>query len=637
MFMKNGTFKLCLLISASIFVFACSGGSDTPELTPVINAPAPLPEPEPEPEPTPLPLPQPMAQVVVNDNEAPLSKDGEQILGNANFQAISYGPFRQATREEATVPSVAELKEDMLILEAIGIKVLRTYNTRGYSDTANLLIAIDELKEADPDFEMYIMLGVWIQAQGSYTSFVNNAVEDSVNNRAEVDKAIEMVQNYPDIIKVIAIGNEAMVDWQAHDVPVRIILNYVNELQGLKAEDTIPNDVWITSSDNHAVWSGTDPRVSGQLDDLDALIAAVDYISLHTYPFHDTHHASDFWKVPAQESDLSTVEKIDAAIARSQARVVEQYMAAQAYMLDLGINKPIHIGETGWATKGSPGGEDFSPSGSAAADEYKQKLAHDTLRDWSNRSGVSLFFFEAFDEQWKAGTQNPASHPEKNFGLINLAGEAKYLLWDMVDAGVFDDLQRGGLQIIKSYGGNEAAMMNDVFAPPSAPAVNVPAEGQFIVLGDSLYEGGFTYSWEGTASVSVNNETGVLTIGTSPSMAKLWGWGAGVGIDQDTSNLSNSTKMTFEIRGNATFGFYLGFQTTLGDSTSHWVRFNNGNYTLTDLWTSYTIDLSQFSNFSSANLETVNSPFTISDLYGESGGSAPTDSTIEIRNIAWLE
>jgi hypothetical protein len=33
----------------------------------------------------------------------------------------------------------------------------------------------------------------------------------------------------------------------------------------------------------------------------------------------------------------------------------------------------------------------------------------------------------------------------------------------------------------------------------------------------------------------------------------------------------------------------------------------------------------------------VNSPFTISDLYGESGGSAPTDSTIEIRNIAWLE
>ncbi|MFT7416137.1 MAG: hypothetical protein ACI9DS_001283, partial [Glaciecola sp.] len=65
--------------------------------------------------------------------------------------------------------------------------------------------------------------------------------------------------------------------------------------------------------------------------------------------------------------------------------------------------------------------------------------------------------------------------------------------------------------------------------------------------------------------------------------------------------------------------------------------FNNGNYTLTDLWTSYTIDLSQFSNFSSANLETVNSPFTISDLYGESGGSAPTDSTIEIRNIAWLE
>ena len=48
------------------------------------------------------------------------------ILGNPKYLAISYGGFRQTSRD--IEPTIPELKEDMKILSAMGIGILRTYN-----------------------------------------------------------------------------------------------------------------------------------------------------------------------------------------------------------------------------------------------------------------------------------------------------------------------------------------------------------------------------------------------------------------------------------------------------------------------------------------------------------------------------
>ena len=56
------------------------------------------------------------------------------------------------------------------------------------------------------------------------------------------------------------------------------------------------------------------------------------------------------------------------------------------------------------------------------------------MREWTDAKGISCFYFEAFDEQWK-----DANHPEgseNHFGLITLDGQAKYALWDLVDSGI---------------------------------------------------------------------------------------------------------------------------------------------------------------------------------------------------------
>jgi hypothetical protein len=129
-------------------------------------------------------------------------------------------------------------------------------------------------------------------------------------------------------------------------------------------------------------------------------------------------------------------------------------------MKSIGVNKPIHIGETGWATLSN---EHYGNEGSKATDEYKSAQFYALMREWTNKKGIACFYFEAFDENWK-DDKNPLGS-ENHFGFINLNSEAKYALWDSVDKGVFNGLKRNGKTITKSYNGNKDALWKDVKMP----------------------------------------------------------------------------------------------------------------------------------------------------------------------------
>ncbi len=382
-----------------------------------------------------------------------------EILGNPEYRAISFGAYRDTTRD--IQPTIPQLKEDLRLLSAMGIKLLRTYNV--YLDEAsNLLKAIRELKQEDPDFEMYLMLGAWIEAKNSWTDEperIRN--QESERSAGEVGRAVELAQQYPDIVKIIAVGNEAMVHWaQEYYVEPTIILRWVNHLQDLKKKGELPASLWITSSDNFASWGGGGSEYHNE--DLNALIKAVDFISMHTYPMHDTHYNPQFWGVREIEYGLSDLEKIHAAMDRSVAYAKNQYENVVAYMRRLGVDKPVHIGESGWATQSN---EHYGPDGARAIDEYKSGIYHRDMRKWTEDAGITLFYFEAFDEQWK-DANNPGGS-ENHFGLINLKSQAKYAIWDLVDAGVFEGLTRDGRPITKTYGGNVDSLMKDVLVPPT--------------------------------------------------------------------------------------------------------------------------------------------------------------------------
>ena len=146
---------------------------------------------------------------------------------------------------------------------------------------------------------------------------------------------------------------------------------------------------------------------------------------------------------------------------RAKNYAIGQFKSVQKYMRSLGIEKPIHIGETGWATQSN---EHYGDEGSRATDEYKAALFYKDIKEWSDKAGVSYLYFEAFDEQWK-DAKNPKGS-ENHFGLITLQSEAKYALWDLVDAGKFKGLTRDGKPITKTFDGNEQKLMQEVKVPP---------------------------------------------------------------------------------------------------------------------------------------------------------------------------
>lgn len=380
----------------------------------------------------------------------------KDILGNPDYQAISYGGYRKTSRD--IQPTVKELKEDMKILAAMGIKLLRTYNVQ-LAQASNILKAISELKQEDASFEMYVMLGAWIDCKNAWTTLEPNHYEESEQNEGEIKRAVALATKYPDIVKIIAVGNEAMVKWAAsYYVQPSVILKWVNHLQNLKTTGELPKDLWITSSDNFASWGGGDSEY--HIEDLNNLIKAVDFISMHTYPMHDTHYNPTFWGILGEEENLSKQLKIENAMQRSLEYAKAQYQSVKKYMIGLGVNKPIHIGETGWASFSN---EHYGNNGSKATDEFKEGLYYKLMRDWTNKEGLSCFYFEAFDEIWK-DAQNPQGS-ENHFGLFTIDGKAKYALWHEVDKGAFKGLTRNGKEIEPTYNGNKIELLKDVQLP----------------------------------------------------------------------------------------------------------------------------------------------------------------------------
>ena len=384
----------------------------------------------------------------------------KEILGNPDYLAISYGGYRKSTR--GIQPTIAEIKEDMNILHAMKIRILRTYNVQ-LAQAETILKAIQELKNENPSFEMYVMLGAWIDCKNAWTNQPVNHLLESDQNEGEIARAVSLANKHPSIVKIIAVGNEAMVKWAtSYYVQPSVILKWVSHLQNLKKTGKLPENLWITSSDNFASWGGGSDEY--HTEDLNKLIKEVNYISMHTYPMHDTHYNPVFWYTNYEKPNI---EKVNNIMLRSKDYAVSQYDSVVNYVKSLGIKKPVHIGETGWATFSNGL---YGNKGSKATDEYKEALFYRHMREWSSKAGVSCFYFEAFDEIWKDASNPEGS--ENHFGLFTVDGKAKYALWNLVDNGTFKGLGRGKKPITKTYNGNKDSLLLEVHVPPFKKNIN---------------------------------------------------------------------------------------------------------------------------------------------------------------------
>lgn len=285
--------------------------------------------------------------------------------------AVAYSGYREGQHPDrgagAINPSREEVLEDLNILVANELKLVRMYDAG-----ENTVMTLELIREHQLPVKM--MLGAWLKAEISNHEGCpwldepipeTELVANTLDNASEIRRTIQLANEYDDIIVSVNVGNEALVDWNDHLVPVEKVIRYVREV---KAAIKQP----VTVADNYEWW----------IRDGKDLAAELDFIGVHTYPV---------WESRTIDEALSyTIDNINGV-----------HVALP--------DKPIAILEAGWATTSSEFAE-------LAGEDFQARYFAE-MSDWAKDTNTTVFFFEAFDEPWKGSERDPLGS-EKHWGLF---------------------------------------------------------------------------------------------------------------------------------------------------------------------------------------------------------------------------
>ena len=297
---------------------------------------------------------------------------------------ICYSGFRHGQHPDrgngAVNPSDADILEDLQILgRHDNFQLIRLYDSRANSETVLRLIHEHKLK-------LKVLLGAWLAAEVNNPNcpWLKQSLSPTVltanklENAKEIQNAIRLARRYPDLVVAVAVGNETLVSWNDHMVPVESVIGYVRQVKKAVAQP-------VTVCDNYDWWSHHGSELAKELD----------FISVHTYPLWEGKDIDQ-----AMSSTIANLQAVRNALPESR----------------------MVITEAGWATLG----KEFD---SRAGEEQQQRYYHD-LYAWTGEMNITTFFFEAFDEDWK-GEPNELLGAEKHWGLFSVDRHAKKAMSDL--------------------------------------------------------------------------------------------------------------------------------------------------------------------------------------------------------------
>jgi exo-beta-1,3-glucanase (GH17 family) len=315
-----------------------------------------------------------------NSAVVPIQQKPGDLLGGFK-RAVCYSGFRHGQHPDrgdgAVNPSDKETLEDFQILSRQGnFGLIRLYDAQANSAAVLRLIETNKLN-------LKVLLGAWLAAEVDnpncpwhkepYPKEVLAA--NKLKNAREIESAIRLANQYSNIVVAVAVGNEVIVSWNDHMVPVDSVINYVRKVKKSISQP-------VTVADNYNAWVH-----HGQ-----ALARELDFVSVHTYPI---------WE--------------DKDIDEAMAYTITNLQAVRNTLL----HSRLVITEAGWASSAS----EFGPR----ASEEKQKRYYQDLYAWTDKMNITTFFFEAFDEDWKGETGNPLG-AEKHWGLFTVDRKPKQVM-----------------------------------------------------------------------------------------------------------------------------------------------------------------------------------------------------------------
>jgi len=296
-------------------------------------------------------------------------------------KAVCYSGFRHGQHPDrgsgAANPSDKEVLEDLEILTQKGkFGLIRLYDTGDNSQAVLRLIQAHRIK-------LKVVLGAWLEAEVNNPNcpwhpkaFSQSELDANKRKNAQgIRTAIRLANEYSNVVVAVSVGNEALVDWNDHMVPVDSVIGYVRQVKNAVSQP-------VTVADNYAWWARNGSALAKELD----------FISVHTYPA---------WE--GKDTDQAMAFTID------NLRAVRKALP----------DSRMVITEAGWATTA----REFGPR---ASEEKQQRYYHD-LYAWTGKMNITTFWFEAFDEDWKGEPNDPLG-AEKHWGLFTVERRAKAAL-----------------------------------------------------------------------------------------------------------------------------------------------------------------------------------------------------------------
>lgn len=544
----------------------------------------------------------------------------------ATRRAVAYSGYREGqSPADEIYPSEAEILEDLQLLVAGGFDLIRLYDASEH--------AVRTLKVIDENsLDIKVMLGVWIAGADA---------THGAENDAQIDAAIALAAQYPDIVRALSVGNETLVDWSFIPVPPADLAAYIAAVRAAV-------DVPVGTDDN---WEPFSLKREGGVpypnaEDLVKVMASVDFLAVHTYAYWDSNYGLWDWRQQEVEEALRAAAMMDAALEYAKGNL----RAVRTALDGLGLETPLVIGETGWQNAGYPG----------RAHPVNQKMYYDRIASWTYGAGrdadspVACFWFEAFNEPWKGG--------DDAWGLFDVDRKPRY---------VIKDLAAYSALVSPDAALTDADALKYIVLEPRV--VTAPA---YVVYADAIssdetveqtsreeYDWPWNF-WEndttGTAAedATASAPEGANALKITPKPA-VWGWGMAYVLKdapEDMSAFSGAGHLRFRIKttyaGKLEFGFLTGnAQDQLAVDVYLAVdpASNAYGYANDGTWRTVSIPIADImaeaapgygmSSSATLNMAEVFNTFVIADRYavtGKASGSKIT-TAIYVDDIRWTQ
>lgn len=184
-------------------------------------------------------------------------------------KAICYSGYRKGQSPKTEIPTKEQIAEDIQILVNDGYHYLRMYDPNLHARRVLEVIRENNypvkcLIGIDSDPEINNKNCPWEVQNFSEEELLAN----KTRNDNELVKLIELVKEFPDEVFAVSVGNENTPSWGAHLVSEERLIEHADKLKKNL-------DKPVTFCEGYFEW----PQLT-------ELSKHLDFISLHTYPYH---------------------------------------------------------------------------------------------------------------------------------------------------------------------------------------------------------------------------------------------------------------------------------------------------------------------------------------------------------------